>query len=360
MNKKLIVAMTVGGTLFVGGQAMANIASQQYVDRVLDERVTPIETTVSQHTTNLSTLNTNVTNLQQDIISITEPGGALDGKADLMPGAPGAMAVIDADGQFQRAMGPGGVPMTVDSLRTHVVAQVEGSIEDAVTTVITGPGGVSERLTTVETNLTTVETRTTDAITGNAALGGRVTTLETRTTDATSGNAALDDRLTTLESSVGTELEGRVVTLEDRTTNATTGNVALGGRVTTAETNITALETKTAAVNASNAGRAVMVGADGNLAAPMTMEQLGAHVAGNIDLESHPQITGLDGRMTVVEDRTTHAQTGNAALGGRVTAVEGIAAAAIPAPLAECSNPTAKCVLTVGVGGVLEWENIMR
>jgi hypothetical protein len=73
---------------------------------------------------------------------------------------------------------------------------------------------------TAHARLNTLESRTTDASTGNTALGSRVSTLETRTTDASTGNTALGTRVTTLET---------------RTTDGTTGNAALGTRVSALE-----------------------------------------------------------------------------------------------------------------------------
>lgn len=56
-----------------------------------------------------------------------------------------------------------------------------------------------DQINTNTNGISTLETRTTDANTGNTALGNRVGTVETRTTDASTGNTALGDRVTKLE-----------------------------------------------------------------------------------------------------------------------------------------------------------------
>lgn len=101
------------------------------------------------------------------------------------------------------------------------------TIDNRTTDASTGNAALGTRMTAAEGTITshtgsiaTLNTRTTDASTGNTALGTRLTTVETRTTNATSGNTGLDSRLTTVE---------------NRTTNATTGNTALGARVSSLE-----------------------------------------------------------------------------------------------------------------------------
>ncbi|MCL1785939.1 MAG: hypothetical protein FWG39_02190 [Alphaproteobacteria bacterium] len=137
MNKKLILTMTVGGVLFVGSPAMANIASQVYVDRevaAVGERVTTNEG--------------DITTLQGTVAGHTT---AIAGKAALAGvGADGVIAAVDADGQFVRdASG-----LTIQTLATHVQGKVADAIDAAVTEATTTLGGdvtaLSGRVTTAE------------------------------------------------------------------------------------------------------------------------------------------------------------------------------------------------------------------
>ncbi|MGW1679398.1 hypothetical protein [Saccharopolyspora sp. NPDC002376] len=57
----------------------------------------------------------------------------------------------------------------------------------------------ANQINTNTTDVATLTTRTTDATTGNTALGNRISTVETRTADASTGNAALGNRVTSLE-----------------------------------------------------------------------------------------------------------------------------------------------------------------
>jgi hypothetical protein len=141
---------------------------------------------------------------------------------------------------------------TAAGLATEITnrSNADAAINTRLNSNIAG-GGISD----LPTWKTTIDNRTTDASTGNAALGtrmtaaegtitshtGSITTLNTRTTDASTGNVALGTRVTTLESRTtnattgNTQLGTRVTTLEARTTDATTGNTALGDRVTALE-----------------------------------------------------------------------------------------------------------------------------
>ena len=73
------------------------------------------------------------------------------------------------------------------------------TIDNRTTDASTGNAALGTRVTTNEASINTLNTRTTDASTGNVALGTRVTTVENRTTAAGSGNAALNTRVTALE-----------------------------------------------------------------------------------------------------------------------------------------------------------------
>lgn len=57
----------------------------------------------------------------------------------------------------------------------------------------------ADQINTNTTGIATLETRTTDANTGNTALGNRVSTVESRTTHASTGNTALGNRVTSVE-----------------------------------------------------------------------------------------------------------------------------------------------------------------
>jgi len=322
MNKKLVIAMTTGGVLFIGAPAMANIASQQYVDRITTERIVPLEAEVAQHELDIVRIDAAIENMPTDTrvgtIETTVTGHgtaiqgintALEGKADLAgPGVAGAIATVDAEGQFIRAIGPGGVPMTVEGLRDHVQAQVAAGIDTTVGTAVSGAiGAVEGRVTTAEGNITTLEARTVDIQTGNVALGTRLTTVEGMVTGH-------EDDVVRIDGNVA-DLDGRVITVEGRTTHAQTGNVALGTRLTTVE------------------------GA---------LETLG-------DLEA---IAELDGRVISVEG-TAAALVVNDTIAKANSAVQfdelGLLATA---PL-ECANPTNSCVLTTN-GTTVAWEVIAR
>jgi hypothetical protein len=88
------------------------------------------------------------------------------------------------------------------------------------------------------------------------------------------------------------------------------------------EDKTTTLEAKTAAANTGNAGRVVVVGSDGNLAAPLTMEAMGQHIAENIDLSDNTVFATATNNITNLQNALNDAETG---ILDRLTATEGVA-----------------------------------
>jgi hypothetical protein len=73
------------------------------------------------------------------------------------------------------------------------------TIDNRTTDASTGNSALGTRMTAAESSITTLTARTTNASTGNTQLGARVTALEGITADATTGNAALGTRVSALE-----------------------------------------------------------------------------------------------------------------------------------------------------------------
>jgi hypothetical protein len=317
MNKKVIVAMTMGGALFVGNQALASIASTVYVDRVVGEAVTevvtdrivPLETTVNQHTTTISEITQNITIM----------GDSVEGKADLAePGTAGVIAIVGADGQFDRdASG-----LTIPALATHVQTQVAGAIEAAVTGAT---GDLSDAIDAVDGRVTIVD--------------GRVTTLINETVTPMGQTVAGH---TTAIGELGTALEGKA----DLAGTGTAGVIAI-------------------------------VGADGQFdrdASGLTIPALATHVQervagaiGDAVADATGDLTGLindvDGRVTTVDGRVTTLIDGRivpleTTVDQHGTAIDSLGDLATVQVPAQCQNPGSFCVLTTN-GSTFVWQDIM-
>jgi hypothetical protein len=126
--------------------------------------------------------------------------------------------------------------MPVSLITANTIVTAVGWWNPLATLANTTESGLATEITNRSTAVAAVNTRlnSTIAVGGISDLPTWKTTIDNRTTDATTGNAALGTRLTAAEGSITTN-NGSIATLNTRTTDAATGNVALGTRVTSLE-----------------------------------------------------------------------------------------------------------------------------
>ena len=229
-------------------------------------------------------------------------GALADAIGELPEGKTAAQAIADA------VSGSSGA---IDALNLTAVTGVIKSVSQTKGQVAATAGTIADADVAADANI--AQSKIANLTTDLAA--------KASASDLTAETTARENADTAINTKIGTVPENSTVMAEiaKAQTAATYDDTALAGRVTTAEGNITTLQS-----DKQDKSKSTVASAGNYIAA-------GDGVAANLG--------ALDTQLKTASDA---------------------AAAAIPAPTADCANPTNKCVLTSAGSGNYAWEVIAR